>query len=59
LCKTKDRTEVEYALKRSDTPIGVATYKMTKTLPESMKNLLPSPERIAEKLSTLSGNEEK
>lgn len=54
VCKTKDRTEVEYALKRSDTPIGVATYKMTKTLPESMKNLLPSPERIAEKLSALS-----
>ena len=59
VCKTKDRTEVEYALKRSDTPIGVATYKMTKKLPESMENLLPSPERIAEKLSALSGNEEK
>lgn len=59
VCKTKDRTEVEYALKRSDTPIGVATYKMTKTLPKSMENLLPSPERIAEKLSALSGNEEK
>jgi len=28
---------------------------MTKTLPESMKNLLPSPERIAEKMTALSG----
>ncbi|MBP7432506.1 DUF1016 family protein [bacterium] len=54
VCKTKDRTEVEYALKKSGTPIGVATYKITKTLPESMKNLLPSPEKIAQKLSGLS-----
>ena len=59
VCKSKDRTEVEYALKRSDTPIGVATYKMTKTLPESMKNLLPSPEKIVQKLSSLAGDKER
>lgn len=53
VCKTKDRTEVEYALKRSDTPIGVATYKITKTLPESMKGSLPSPELISERLLAL------
>ena len=34
--------------------IGVATYKITKTLPESMKSLLPTPEKIAQKLSGLS-----
>jgi len=46
LCKTKDKTIVEYALRESKRPIGVAEYKMVKRLPEEMKDLLPSPKQI-------------
>jgi len=51
ICKSKSKTVVEYALKESRNPIGVASYKMTETLPNEYKNLLPSPEQIEEKLS--------
>ena len=34
-------------------PIGVATYQMRDTLPEQMKNLLPSPEEIKKRLEGL------
>ncbi len=50
ICKNKNRTVVEYALNDSDKPIGVSTYKMRNTLPEKMKDLLPSPEEIAKRL---------
>ena len=53
ICKNKNRTVVEYALKNSDKPIGVATYQIRDTLPEQMKNLLPSPEEIAKRLKDL------
>jgi len=51
VCKEKKRTIVEYALKDSKKPIGVATYSLSATLPEKYRKLLPSPESIAEKLS--------
>lgn len=51
VCKSKKRTIVEYALKSSTQPIGVATYSLSSTLPEAYKNLLPSEEEIAERLS--------
>ena len=50
ICKNKNRTVVEYALNKSDTPIGVSTYQMINDLPEKMKNLLPSPEEIMKRL---------
>ena len=50
VCKEKKRTIVEYALKDSKKPIGVATYNLSATLPDAYKKLLPSPEEIAEKL---------
>ncbi|HDT11920.1 MAG TPA: DUF1016 domain-containing protein [bacterium] len=53
ICKNKDRTDVEYALRLTDAPIGVATYKITKTLPDSMKSILPGPEIIAERILKL------
>jgi predicted nuclease of restriction endonuclease-like (RecB) superfamily len=51
ICKSKKRTIVEYALKDSKKPIGVATYSLSTTLPDSYRKLLPSPEEIAEKLT--------
>jgi predicted nuclease of restriction endonuclease-like (RecB) superfamily len=50
ICKSKKRTIVEYALKDSNKPIGVATYSLSSTLPETYKDLLPSPDMIANKL---------
>src|ERR1700722_5043185 len=51
VCKEKDRTTVEYALKVSNNPIGVASYKVTPSLPKNMKNYLPSPAEIIGSLS--------
>jgi predicted nuclease of restriction endonuclease-like (RecB) superfamily len=48
ICKSKNRTRVEYTLRSANKPIGVATYSYTDTLPENMRSLLPSPEKIAE-----------
>lgn len=53
ICKEKNRTVVEYALKNSNRPIGVASYQLSDSLPESMKNLLPSPDEISKRLSAL------
>jgi len=46
LCKTKSKTIVEYALRESNKPIGVAAYRMVSELPEELKGLLPGPEQI-------------
>ena len=46
LCKSKNRTIVEYALKDSHKPIGVATYTIENTLPEYLRALLPTPELL-------------
>ena len=53
ICKNKNRTVVEYALNDSDKPIGVATYQIIDTLPERMKNLLPSPDEIKKRLENI------
>lgn len=50
ICKSKDKTFVEYALKHSNAPIGVATYQLSSSLPDNMKELLPDPEEIIKKL---------
>ena len=50
ICKDKDKTFVEYALKQSIAPIGVATYQLSSALPDDMKELLPAPEEIAKRL---------
>lgn len=53
ICKNKDRTVVEYSLKTSNLPIGVATYATVKQLPEAYKALLPATEEITQKLINL------
>lgn len=46
LCKEKNRTIVEYALRDARKPIGVATYRIVKRLPKALEGQLPSPEAI-------------
>ncbi len=53
ICKDKNRTTVEYSLKDSNKPIGVATYRLNKSLPREFENILPSPQEIAERLEGL------
>lgn len=50
ICKSKDKTYVEYALKQSNVPIGVATYQLRNLLPEDMKEMLPEPDEIVKLL---------
>ena len=51
LCKEKKRTIVEYALKESNKPIAVASYRITSTLPKELRNELPSPVQIQQLLA--------
>jgi len=46
ICKEKNRTIVEYALKETHQPIGVATYKTTKELPSNLQEYLPTATEI-------------
>jgi predicted nuclease of restriction endonuclease-like (RecB) superfamily len=50
LCKSKDKTIVEYALKESNKPIGIATYQIVSQLPQELQGELPAPEQIAKLL---------
>lgn len=51
ICKSKDRTIVEYSLKTSTMPIGVATYNTSAILPKEYQNLLPSSTEISHKIN--------
>lgn len=53
ICKSKSRTIVEYALKSSNMPIGVATYRLSPELPEAYRELLPTSEEIIKKIELL------
>ncbi|MGH7450444.1 MAG: PDDEXK nuclease domain-containing protein, partial [bacterium] len=50
LCKSKNKTIVEYALKESNKPIGVVTYRIVSTLPKELQGQLPTPEQVAKLL---------
>jgi predicted nuclease of restriction endonuclease-like (RecB) superfamily len=50
LCKSKNQTIVEYALKESNKPIGVATYQIVSTVPQELQHQLPAPEQVAKLL---------
>jgi predicted nuclease of restriction endonuclease-like (RecB) superfamily len=53
LCKEKRRTIVEYALRDTHKPIGVATYRLVKRLPAALKGQLPAPAEIAKLLDAV------
>lgn len=50
LCKSKNKTTVEYALRESNKPIGVATYQVVSTVPQELQNQLPAPEQVSKLL---------
>ena len=53
LCRTKDRAIVEYALRESKKPIGVASYQIVKRLPKALVGELPEPKEIEKLLMDL------
>lgn len=46
LCREKKRAVVEYALRESNKPIGVAAYRIVRRLPAELKGKLPEPAQI-------------
>jgi hypothetical protein len=53
LCKEKNRTIVEYALRETKKPIGVAAYKIVTRLPKELKGQLPSQKQIRKLLEEM------
>ena len=46
LCRNKKKTIVEYALRDSSKPIGVAEYSVSPQLPYELEGQIPGPEQI-------------
>ncbi len=46
LWKSKDKTFVEYTLRDTNKPVGVAEYKILSKLPKELLGQLPGPEQI-------------
>lgn len=53
LCRSKSRTIVEYALRNINRPIGVSTHEIWESLPDTLKNSLPSIEQLELEMDTL------
>ncbi len=47
LCEDKKGITVEYAIEGISKPIGVSQFKLTETLPDNLKNYLPSANDLA------------
>ena len=53
ICKSKNRTVVEFALQDVNKPIGVATYTFTENLPKNIQQFFPSNEVFIEKVESI------
>jgi len=59
LCKEKNRVIVEYALRDTNKPMGVASYEVQRgVLPEGLRECLPSIERIEDELRHVAEGEQ-
>ena len=52
---TFDFLELEYALRESNKPIGVAAYRIVRELPRDLRGQLPAPEQVSMLLEGLEG----
>ena len=57
ICKSKNNTVVEYALRNINSPMGVSEYKLANTLPNEFKSSLPSIEELETELSKIKEQE--
>ena len=50
LCSDSSKFDVEYSLRGIDKPVGVAGYELTRDIPARLKDSLPAPEELEEKI---------
>lgn len=50
LCSERDSFEVEYALRSTKNPVGVAEFRLAKTLPKELLDKLPNPKELEAEL---------
>ena len=53
ICKSKDHTTVEFALRDTHKPIGVATYSITQSLPKELSAFFPSSAELIERIEAV------
>lgn len=53
LCRAKNKTIAEYALRDVNKPIGISTHRLANELPEPLKTSLPSVEVLEKELETI------
>ncbi|MDE1161193.1 MAG: PDDEXK nuclease domain-containing protein [Acidobacteriaceae bacterium] len=58
LCQGKNQTIVEYTLRDTAKPIGVAEYRVTRQLPDEIKEKVPSIEALEEVVAKLRAENE-
>lgn len=52
LCKSKDATVAEYALRDVGKPMGIAEFRLDEALPETLRGSLPTIEELEAELQT-------
>ena len=50
LCGEHNKFDVEYALRGIDKPMGVAGFQLTREIPEKLRDALPDPKKLEEKI---------
>ena len=51
LCKDRDKTDVEYALRGMTQPVGISHFELSKLLPETLEGTLPTVAQLEAMLS--------
>jgi len=57
LCKGRDRSDVEYALRGMTQPLGISSFEITEALPESLEGSLPSVAQLEAELERLENSD--
>lgn len=57
LCKEANNIVVEYTLKQTSVPLGVAEYRLVRELPEQLKGLIPSADELKETINKMKNDE--
>lgn len=53
ICKSKNRTTVDFALQDLNKPIGIATYSLNKELPKNISAFFPSNQEFVDKVESI------
>jgi predicted nuclease of restriction endonuclease-like (RecB) superfamily len=57
LCEKKDRVIAEYSLRRVESPMGIAEYELSKSLPAQLSNVLPTTDEIERELNEITNED--